>query len=134
VKERYIRKINQKHNMAVKRKLDSKSNQPEGSKRKLESALFQALEWQRSLVAESTIEVNCRSYVGPHKWIICLLGHGNYYIKQFLNDKGEFLREQDRLSISVLGLSVNPFSESEAKNMSELTCSTSEGVFANITR
>ena len=78
--------------------------------------------------------VNKNNYYGPHRWIICLLGQGNWFVKQFLNDKGDYLRKQDHLSISVLGLSDTRFTEVEVQTMQELTNSTVEGMFTNITR
>jgi hypothetical protein len=91
-----------------------------------------ALEWQRTLSSQRTV-VNGITYYGPHKWIICLVGNGNYHIKQFLKDNGDQLRKQDQLSISVLGLSDLPFSQNEVQNMKDLTSSTVEGLFANLT-
>ena len=139
IKQRFIHKLSRAQNniVKVKRKADARATtkdvEEEIRKRRLEKALFLALDWQRTLVDEHQVIINKNNYYGPHKWIICLLGQGNYFVKQFLNDKGEYLCKQDYLSISVLGLSDSRFTENEATVMQELTNSTVEGVFANVT-
>jgi hypothetical protein len=92
------------------------------------------LDWQKTKPSDSLEIVNGHSYYGPHKWIICLLGSGDYQLKFFLNEKSKELKKQTDLSISCLALSDTAFNESEAQNLQELTGTTIEGVFANITK
>ena len=47
---------------------------------RLERALQRAYEWQNTLVPDYEERVNGRVYVGPHKWIVCLLGDDCYAV------------------------------------------------------
>ena len=58
---------------------------------RLESALEKAYEWQNTLVPNFEVTTHKNVYIGPHKWIICLLGDDVYSINQFR------LKHQDRL-------------------------------------
>ena len=49
-----------------------------------------ALEWQEGI--ENTGEfINGYHYVGPHKWIVCLIGKTEYSVQLFLADKKKHL-------------------------------------------
>lgn len=48
---------------------------------RLERALELAYEWQNTIVPNYDVEINERVYVGPHKWIVCLLGDDAYSIR-----------------------------------------------------
>ena len=72
---------------------------------RLERALEKAYEWQNTLVGDYTKMINGRQYVGPHKWIVCLLGDNCYAVNKFrLNHKEKLLRQQN-MSISMMTLS-----------------------------
>ena len=58
---------------------------------RLESALEKAYEWQNTLVPNFEVTTHNNVYIGPHKWIVCLLGDDIYSINQFR------LKHQDRL-------------------------------------
>lgn len=67
----------------AKREIDYVFNQGSGESSKttrLERALEQAYEWQNNLVPDEEKVVNGHSYVGPHKWIVCLLGDDVYAV------------------------------------------------------
>lgn len=51
-------------------------------------------------------EINGRTYVGPHKWIVCLLGDDVYAVNQFNLKHKEKLSRQQNMSISIMALSV----------------------------
>lgn len=50
----------------------------------LERALQKAFDWQNTLVPDYERTVNGKVYVGPLKWIVCLLGDDAYPVNQFL--------------------------------------------------
>lgn len=55
-----------------------------GAKQKrLEKALERALTWQ-SLVEDKKQIVNNNVYIGPHKWIVCLIGSDAYTVQDFI--------------------------------------------------
>ena len=85
-----------------------------GAKQKrLEKALEKALSWQ-SLVEDSRKVVNNNVYIGPHKWIVCLIGSDAYTVQDFiLNHYDSFKKKNNdnklkNLSISLMGLSGEP--------------------------
>jgi len=45
----------------------------------LQQALQKALEWQESL-DDMAVTKNGYSYIGPHKWIVCLIGSSAYSV------------------------------------------------------
>lgn len=47
---------------------------------RLESALEKAYQWQNTLVPNFEVTRHNKVYVGPHKWIVCLLGDDVYSI------------------------------------------------------
>lgn len=67
----------------AKREIDYVFNQGSGESSKttrLERALEQAYEWQNNLVPDEEKVVNGKVYVGPHKWIVCILGDDVYAV------------------------------------------------------
>ena len=49
--------------------------------RDLEKALHKAMEWQNNLVPDEKVTAeNGHEYIGPHKWIICLIGCDDYTV------------------------------------------------------
>ena len=54
--------------------------------------------------------MNDRLYIGPHKWIVCLIGGDCYTVEDFSTKYKKSLDRKNNLSISILGLSVDPFS------------------------
>ena len=47
---------------------------------RLQKALEKAYEWQNTAVQNTEMMVNDQKYIGPHKYIICLLGDDTYAI------------------------------------------------------
>ena len=78
--------------------------------------------------------VNGKIYVGPHKWIVCLLGDDVYAVNQFrLNNRDRLVRSQN-VSISIMTLSAEPKSKDyHSKDYHELSSLTKEGLFVNVT-
>ena len=100
---------------------------------RLERALEKAYEWQNTLVANTETEVHGKVYVGPHKWIVCLLGDDVYSINQFRLNNRDRLSKQQNVSISIMTLSAEPKnSRYRSKDYRELTELTKEGLFVNI--
>ena len=63
--------------------MDFVLNSTDAAKKKirLELALEKAYEWQNSSKVDNySVEKHGRTYYGPHKWIICLLGDDIYSI------------------------------------------------------
>ena len=75
---------------------------------RLEIALEKALEWQIKLVEDTPVTINNKTYVGPHKWIVCLIGSDIYMVNDLLTRHQHTIRKRPNLSISVLGLSSKP--------------------------
>ena len=75
---------------------------------RLEIALEKALEWQIKLVEDTPVTVNNKTYVGPHKWIVCLIGSDIYMVNDLLTRHQHTIRKRPNLSISMLGLSSKP--------------------------
>ena len=98
---------------------------------RLERALKKAYEWQNTLVPDFESEVHGRTYVGPLKWVVCLLGNDVYTVNQFhLNEKAK-LKQQENFSISMLALSTEPLVE-HARQYSKLCHLSQEGIYCNI--
>ena len=65
-----------------------------GKSIRLESALEKAYDWQNNMVNNYQVVNNDQIYIGPHKWIVCLLGGDVYSINQFrLNHKDRLLKQ-----------------------------------------
>lgn len=100
---------------------------------RLERALEKAYEWQNTMVSNFEQEVHEKIYVGPHKWIICLLGDDVYSINQFKMNNKDRLQKQKNVSISIMALSAEAKDRHyRCKDYKELTELTSEGIFVNV--
>ena len=53
-------------------------------RQKFQQALEKAIQWQRAIENEH-IRINNYNYLGPHKWIICLLGSDIYPVDNFIS-------------------------------------------------
>ena len=111
LKEKFFQKMSEREPELVFSSLDQVSG---GAKQKrLEKALERALTWQ-STVEDKTQVVNGNVYVGPHKWIVCLIGSDAYTVQDFiLNHYDSFKKKESdnklkNLSISMMGLSGEP--------------------------
>ena len=100
---------------------------------RLERALEKAYEWQNTLVQDFVTTVNDRVYVGPHKWIICILGDDVYAVNQFkLNNRERLLRQQN-VSISIMTMSAEVKDKKlHSQDYYDLTELTKKGLFVNI--
>ena len=47
--------------------------------KRLEKALEKAFQWQDK-IEDKKIKVNDKAYIGPHKWIVCLIGGDCYTV------------------------------------------------------
>ena len=74
---------------------------------------------------------NGYNYVGPHKWIVCLIGSSAYSVQLFLTEKKQELTYIPNLSISVVALSETPLTY-RLRDYKELTMATREGDYINI--
>lgn len=83
---------------------------------------------------EETTNVNGIDYIGPHKWIICLLGNDRRQVKRiqpfFKGEQPEFRKQ---LSISILALTNTP-TKRHTYEYQALAESTRSGVFTNVVR
>ena len=98
---------------------------------RLEIALEKALEWQMKLVEDTPITVNNKTYVGPHKWIVCLIGSDIYMVNDLLARHQQTIRKRPNLSISVLGLSSKPF-KAHVPHYRKLCHASRQGDFLNV--
>ena len=98
---------------------------------RLEIALEKALEWQVKLVEDTPITVNNRTYVGPHKWIVCLIGSDIYMVNDLLTRHQRTINKRPNLSISMLGLSSKPF-KAHAQHYRKLCHLSRKGDFLNV--
>ena len=78
--------------------------------KRLEKALEKALGWQ-NMIEDKKTKFNDRQYVGPHKWIVCLIGGDCYTVEDFSMKYSKTLERKHNLSISILGLSVDPLKQ-----------------------
>ena len=76
---------------------------------RLEIALQKALYWQSNRVEDTKVEVNGHVYYRPHKRIVCIIGSDIFPVGNFLNEYKSHLKSQENLSISMMGLSCEPF-------------------------
>ena len=71
----FKKKMNQQPELII-----SQFDQVGGAKAKrMEKALEKALQWQ-SNIEDTREKVNNKVYVGPHKWIVCLIGSDSYTV------------------------------------------------------
>ena len=74
--------------------------------KRLEKALEKAYQWQDK-IEDKKMKVNDKTYVGPHKWIVCLIGGDCYTVEDFRTKYKNSLQRRPNLSISILGMSVD---------------------------
>mmetsp|Transcript_4884 Transcript_4884/g.5959 ORF Transcript_4884/g.5959 Transcript_4884/m.5959 type:complete len:198 (+) Transcript_4884:1357-1950(+) len=77
IKRRLLRDISEREADYV---ISAGNRQNEKRTIRLESALEKAYEWQNTLVQDFEKTVNNKVYVGPLKWIVCLLGDDVYSV------------------------------------------------------
>ena len=59
-------------------------------------------------IEDTREKVNDRVYVGPHKWIVCLIGSDIYTVQDFMLKNKRSLSRKENLHISIMGLSAEP--------------------------
>ena len=80
-----------------------------------------------------TRTVHGRKYIGPFKWIVCLLGNDIYPVNTFsLQHRHELQNSLTNLSISMMTLSAEPKRYHRA-DYQKLCRMTREGIFTNLT-
>ena len=84
------------------------------------------------MVENQEFTVGNRTYYGPHKWIIAVLGSDNYSVTNFKMQNKESLKGHKNLNISVLSYSPYPNASHNVKDYLELTKMTHQGIFLNI--
>ena len=62
------------------------------------------------MIEDKKIKMNDRLFIGPHKWIVCVIGGDCYTVEDFSTKYSKSLDRRNNLSISILGLSVDQFS------------------------
>ena len=77
--------------------------------------------------------INDNVYVGPHKWIVCLIGKNGCVPTVFMSSNESVFNNMPNLSISVMCLSEEPVDKRFAHHYEQMVMSTSEGVFFNLT-
>lgn len=75
---------------------------------RLQTALQTALDWQTMKVDDSAETINDYVYVGPHKWIVCLIGSNGCVPNTFMSSNESVLNNMPNLSISVMCLTETP--------------------------
>lgn len=70
-------------------------------------------------------------YIGPHKWIVCLIGSEAYTVSDFMLRHETAIRKMKNMSISIMGLSSEPLRCHNA-DYRQLTRATREGDYMNI--
>ena len=100
-------------------------------RQKFKKALKKAMQWQEAIGTER-IRINGKTYFGPHKWIICLLGSDVYPVDDFIKEHGWFLKFSTNLNISAMALSEVPLDSENQKDYQKLCNLTKEGMFVNI--
>ena len=53
-----------------------------------------AYEWQNTIAQNTEVVVNGNKYVGPHKYVVCLLGDDTYAVNQFMIKEKESLNNK----------------------------------------
>ena len=71
---------------------------------------YREYEWRtKTKVDDYCVEKYGRTYYGPHKWIICLLGDGEYSIRTFKSKfEARKVRPETNMSISIMTISSEP--------------------------
>ena len=98
--------------------------------KRLEKALEKALAWQ-NMIEDKITKINDRVFIGPHKWIVCLIGGDCYTVEDFSMKYSRTLQRKTNLSISILGLSVDALSQ-HTNQYIHLTQKTKRGQYLNI--
>ena len=131
----------------AKREIEYVFNYEEGHRQKssktirLERALEKAYEWQNTLAPDFEKVAHGRTYCGPLKWIVCLLGDDIYSVNQFmLNHKESLARAPstsssrkvlNTVSISIMTLT-SEVKTYHARDYRTLCGLTREGIYVNI--
>ena len=92
-----------------------------------------ALDWQTMKVNDTAETINDYVYIGPHKWIVCLIGSNGCVPNTFMSSNESILNNMPNLSISVMCLSEAPVEKRLADGFEQMAMATSEGVFFNMT-
>lgn len=71
-------------------------------------------------------------YVGPHKWIVPVLGSDSYSIAGFKMQNKDTLRNHKNLNIAILSYSPYPNVSHNVKDYQEVTKMTHQGTFLNV--
>lgn len=71
-------------------------------------------------------------YVGPLKWIVCLVGSNGYSAGTFISSNQIRLQNMPNLSVSVMALSEMPLGTKTCREYRKLSEQTSEGTFCNL--
>ena len=100
-------------------------------RQKFQEALEKAIQWQEAIETER-IHINGKTYFGPHKWIICLLGSDVYPVDDFISNHEVLLKYSTNLNISAMALSEVPLDSENVKDYEKLCTLTKEGMFVNI--
>ena len=84
-------------------------------------------------IEDTREKVNDKVYVGPHKWIVCLIGSDSYTVKDFMLKNQKLLAKKENLHISIMGLSGEPFRQ-HTQDYIKLTKLTREGSFISVVK
>ena len=111
-------------------------------KHRFQKALEKAYDWQNRLVLDYN-EVHPKTkdkqewardkkytYVGPHKWIVCLLGSDIYNTNNFDIENRKKIKTQKNMSISIMTMSKEPL-QLHSTDYANLCARTSEGIYVN---
>ena len=99
---------------------------------RLQVALQTALDWQTEIADDFSEHINDHTYIGPHKWIVCLVGPHGYTAGTFMTSNESVFRSMPNFSISVMCLSEAPISKKMCHHYQKLALSTPEGTFCNL--
>ena len=115
----------------MQEKVKNKLREAVYRRQKFQEALVKAIQWQEAIETER-ICINGKTYFGPHKWIICLLGSDVYRVDDFISKYKTLLKYSTNLNISAMALSDAPLDSDNVKDYKELCNLTKEGMFVNI--
>ena len=100
---------------------------------RLERALEKAYDWQNNLVQNFQTTVNNKIYIGPHKWIVCILGDDVYSVNQFRLNNQARLAGQKNMSISIMTMTAEAKDKKHrSKDYHELTELSRKGLFVSV--
>ena len=63
------------------------------------------------MIEDKNTSINERVYIGPHKWIVCLIGGDCYTVEDFSMKYEKSFTRRSNLSISILGLSLDALTQ-----------------------